>query len=143
MIFHPQKSKADSVAKNSFKPILPFRLFIYELGGTLLDYASSKKDLGYIVNTTLTFDDKCDDRYSTMNQNLGLHRRVCYFTNDQKQKRTLFLAIVHSQLNHCCVFWIAANDSKIDSLECVKKKAVKLILNEQYHHYNDWKYSVG
>ena len=38
------------MAKNSFEPILPFQLFIYELGGTLLDYASSEKDLGVIVN---------------------------------------------------------------------------------------------
>ena len=134
MTFHPQKCKVVSVAKNSFEPILPFQLFIYELGGTLLDYASSEKDLGVIVNTTLTFDDRCNDRYSTMNQKLGLLRRVCYFTKDQKQKRTLFLAIVRSQLNHCCVVWGPANDSKIDRLECVQKKAVKWILNEQYHH---------
>ena len=124
------------MAKNSFEPILIFQLFIYELGGTLLDYASSEKDLGVIVNTTLTFD----DRYSTMNQKLGLLRRVCYFTKDQKQKRTLFLAIVRSQLNHCCVVWRPANDSQIDRLECVQKKTVKWILNEQYHHYNDWEY---
>ena len=141
MTFHPQKCKVVSVAKNSFGPILPFQLFIYELGGTLLDYASSEKDLGVIVNTTLTFDDQCNDRYSTMNQKLGLLRRVCYFTKDQKQKRTLFLAIVQSQLNHCCVVWRPANDSKIDRLECVKKKAVKWILNDQYHHYNDWEYT--
>ena len=57
MTFHPQKCKVVSVAKNSFEPILPFQLFIYELGGTLLEYASSEKDLGVIVNTTLTFDD--------------------------------------------------------------------------------------
>ena len=71
MTFHPHKCKVVSVAKNSFEPILPFQLFIYELGGTLLDYASSEKDLGVIVNTTLTFDDQCNDRYSTMNQSLG------------------------------------------------------------------------
>ena len=38
MTFHPQKCKVVSVAKNSFEPILPFQLFIYELGGTLLDW---------------------------------------------------------------------------------------------------------
>ena len=122
MTFHPQKCKVVSVAKNSFESILPFQLFIYELGSTLLDYASSEKVLGVIVNTTLTFDDQCNDRYSTMNQKLGLLRRVCYFTKNQKQKRTLFLALVHSQLNHCCVVWRPANDYKIDHLECVQKK---------------------
>ena len=120
MTFHPQKCKVVSVAKNSFEPILPFQLFIYELGGTLLDYASSEKDLGAIVNTTLTFDDQCDDRYSTMNQKLL--RCVLYFTKDQKQKRTIFLAIVRSQLNHCCVVWRPANHFKIDRLECVQKR---------------------
>ena len=90
MTFHPQKCKVVSVAKNSFEPILPFQLFIYELGGTLLDYASSEKDLGVIVNTTLTFDDQCNDRYSTMNQKLRLLRRVCYFTKDQKKNEHYF-----------------------------------------------------
>ena len=83
------------MAENSFEPILPLQLFMYyELGGILLDYASSEKDLGIIVNTTLTFDDQCDDRYSTMDQKHGLLSRVCYLTKDQKQKRPLFLAIV-------------------------------------------------
>ena len=37
---------------------------IYEqLGGTLLEYASSGKDFVVIVNTTFTFDDQCNDRY--------------------------------------------------------------------------------
>ena len=43
--FHPQKRKVVSVAKNNFEPILPFQLFINELGGTFLDYARSEKDL--------------------------------------------------------------------------------------------------
>ena len=82
--------KVVSVAKNSFEPILPFQLFIYELGGTLLDYASSEKDLGVIVNTTLTFDDQCNDRYSTMNQKLGLLRRVCYLLKIRNKNEHYF-----------------------------------------------------
>ena len=36
------------------------------LSGTLLDYDSSENDLGVIVNTALTFDDQCNDRYSIL-----------------------------------------------------------------------------
>ena len=57
---------------------------------------------------------QCDDRYSTIEPKAWPppFGRVCYFTKDQKQKRTLFLAIVRSQLNqHCCVVWRPANDS--------------------------------
>ena len=70
MTFHPQKCKVVSVAKKSYEPILPFQLFIYELGGTLLDYVRSEKDLGVIINTTLTTDDQCENKYSIMNQKL-------------------------------------------------------------------------
>ena len=57
---------------------------------TKIRAASSGKDFGVIVNTTLTFDDQCNDRYSTMNQKLGLLWRVCYFTKDQKQNEHYF-----------------------------------------------------
>ena len=68
-------------------------------------------------------------------------KRVCHFTKNVKQKRALYLAIVRSQLNHCCVVWRPTTQSKIDRLESIQKRAVKWILNEQYHHYNDWEYT--
>ena len=49
MSFHPQKCKVLSVAKKKYEPLLPwlpFQIFFYDLNGTLLDYADSKKDLG-------------------------------------------------------------------------------------------------
>jgi hypothetical protein len=141
MTFHPDKCKVLSVAKNRYEPVLPFQVFIYNLGGTLLDYTSSEKDLGVIVNATLTTDDQCAKIYSTMNQKLGMLKRVCYFTKNPNQKRSLYLAIVRSQLNHCCVVWRPTSESKIDRLESIQKRAVKWILNEQYHHYNDWEYT--
>ena len=141
MTFHPQKCKVLSVAKVKYEPVLPFQLYIYNLGGTLLDYTSSEKDLGVIVNSTLTTDEQCDKRYSVMNQKLGMLKRVCYFTKNANQKRALYLAIVRSQLNHCCVVWRPTTESKIDRLESIQKRAVKWILNEQYHHYNDWEYT--
>ena len=46
-----------------------------------------------------------DIRYGTVNQKLGLIRDVCYFTQDKKQKRTLFLAIVSQSVEPmlCCL----------------------------------------
>ena len=38
-----------------------------------------------------------------------------------KMRLPPFLAIVRSQLNHCCVVWRPSNMSKIESLERVKK----------------------
>ena len=52
----------------------------------------------------------------------------------------LYLAVVRSQLYHCCVVWRPAAESKIERLERIKK-AVKCILDEQDLHYNDWEYT--
>ena len=141
MNFHPQKCKVLSVAKHSYNPILPFHVFFYELGGTILEYTNSEKDLGVIVNTTLSSDDQCLARYNMMNSKLGLLMRVCHFTKNVQQKRALYLAIVRSQLNHCCVVWRPTSEPKINKLESVQRRAVKWILNEQYHHYSDLEYT--
>ena len=106
----------------------------------ILEYTNSEKDLGVIINATLSFDDQCIAIYNKMNSKLGLLRRVCHFTKNVKQKRLLYLAIVRSQLNHCCVVWRPTSESKINKLESIQRRAVKWILDEQYHHYSDWEY---
>ena len=67
MSFHPQKCKVLSVAKNKYEPLLTFQIFFYDSRGTLLDYADSEKDLGVIINSTLSTDKQCDKIYSKMN----------------------------------------------------------------------------
>ena len=140
LYFHPDKCKVISIAKKKFEPILPFQLYHYKLGDNFLNYADSEKDLGIIVNTTLTNDDQCRKTYTIMNQKLGMMKRVCYFTKCQNQKRSLYLAIVRSHLNHCCAVWRPTSESKIDRFESIEKRGVKWILNKEYHHYNDFEY---
>ena len=108
---------------------------------SILEYANSEKDLGVIINSTLCFDDQCIAIYNKMNSKLGLLMRVCHFTKNVQQKRLLYLAIVRSQVNHCCVVWRPTSETKISKLESLQKRAVKWILNEQYHHYSDWEYT--
>ena len=103
------------------------------LGDRYLEYATSERDLDIIINRTLSSDDHCDKIYSIMNQKNGLLKRVCYFTKCQKQKSSLFLSIVRSQLNHCCVVWRPTSDTKIEKFESIQKRAVKWMLNEEYH----------
>ena len=141
MTFHPDKCKVLSISKIKYEPILPFQLFFYSLGDTLLDYVDSEKDLGVIINDTLSTAEQCDNIYKIMNQKLGMLKRVCYFQKNSKQKRALYLAVVRSQLNHCYVVWRPTSDTKINRLESIQKRAVKWILNELEHHYNDWEYT--
>ena len=108
--------------------------------GIILEYAESEKDLGVIINSTLSFDDQCNAIYNKMNSMLGLLMRVCHFTKNIQQKRLFYLAIVRSQINHCCVVWRPTSETKISKLESLQRRAVKWILNEQNHHYSDWEY---
>lgn len=139
--FHPLKCKVLSVANSKYEPELPFQTFFYNLNGSILDYTDSEKDLGVLMNNTLNTDEQSEKIYSILNQRLGMLKRVCYFTKNRKQKMSLYLAIVRSQHNHYCVVWRPAAKSKIDKLECIQRRAVKWILNEQHHHYNEWEYT--
>ena len=140
LTFHQDKCKVLSIARSVFEQILPFQLYFYKLGDKYLDYVDSEKDLGIIINRTFSNDDHCDKIYSIMNQKLGMLKHVCYFTKCQKQKRSLYLAIVRVLLNHCCIIWRPTSDTKIARFESIQKRAVNWILNEEYHHYSDFEY---
>ena len=71
---------------------------------------------------------------------MGLLKRVCHFIRSKDQKRALYLAIVRSQYEHCCVVWRPTTQTLINKFEAVQKRAVKWILNEEYDHYNDYEY---
>jgi hypothetical protein len=103
MNFHPQKCKVVSVANRPppLLGILPNVQFFYSLGGNILDYVDGEKDLGVDINPTLNFSVQCDRLIAKANQQFGLTKRTCYFVNDFKRKRTLYLALIRSQFEHC------------------------------------------
>ena len=67
-------------------------------------------------------------------------RRSLHFIKDQKQKRAFYLALVRSLFEHCSVIsrpTTAQSTEKVENIQC---RAVKWILGEQDHHYNDVEY---
>ena len=144
MKFHPHKCKALRVGRHGLRfdePIFPFATFFYRLGDTVLEYNDSEKDLGVIVTSTMSWEDQCYAIYNISSSRLGMVKRVCHFTNNIRQKRALYLAIVRSHFEHCSIIWRPTSEVMINKLESVQKRAVKWILNEQYHHYNDLEYT--
>ena len=143
MKFHPQKCKVLRVCKNAFNldSIFPFHTFFYTLGDTILEYTDSEKDLGVIVTSNMSWDNQCLSIFNIGVSRLGMVKRVCYFTKNPQQKRALYLAIVRSNFEHCSIIWRPTSVVMINKLESIQKRAVKWILNEDYHHYNDWEYT--
>ena len=79
--------------------------FYYYLGHICLYYVKSEKDLGVYVNSKLKWSEQCKALLTKANYKLGLIKRTCAFTNNSTQRRSLYLALVRSQFEHCSVIW--------------------------------------
>ena len=137
MNFHPHKCKVVSIAKRlpPLLGILPNIQYFYTLGNVLLDYADSERDLGVVINTKLDFNDQCNSLLLKANRQFGLTKRTCYFVNDVKRKRTLYLALIRSLFEHCSPIWRPTNKTMIAKFESLQKRCVKWILSEEYTRY--------
>ena len=140
MSFHPHKCKVVSIA-NRLPPLLgimPNIQYYYDLGEVTLDYADNERDLGVDINLKLNFNDQCERLYSKANQQFGLTKRTCYFVNDIKRKRALYLSLIRSQFEHCSPVWRPTGKTMIDKLENLQKRCIKWILSEEWLRYNNY-----
>ena len=145
MHFHPAKCHVLSVGNPSLylsNPLtnLPFFNFIYSLGGVELDYVSSQRDLGVVICENLNFNYHCESILSTMVFKFNLLRRSCFFLKRSCHKRTLYLSMVRSLVEHCNQVWSNLNVGSFKSLEKLQKRAVKWIRNEPLASYTNDQY---
>ena len=138
MNFHPQKCKVLSIAHRlpPLLGILPNIQYFYTLGESPLDYVDSDKDLGVDINVNFNFNNQCERLLSKANQQFGLTRRTCYFVNDVKRKRTLYLSLIRSQFEHCSPIWRPNSVTMVNKLEGLQKRCIKWILSEENIRYN-------
>lgn len=144
MKFHPQKCKVLSVVHSMRSDNLwnafPFQSFYYKLNDTDLNFVDNENDLGVIITSSLNFRDQCLALYLQASSRLGLLKRTLYFVKDSNQKRAFYLALVRSLFEHCSVIWRPTTEVMSNKLEAIQRRAVKWILAEDGHHYNDFEY---
>ncbi len=145
MKFHLDKCKVLSINNRAsengiWSSCLPFQVFIYTLNGIDLDFVKSEKDLGVVVTSDLCWEDNILALYAKASSRLGLMKRTLRFIKDCKQKRAFYLALIRSLFEHCSIVWRPTTDTLNDKVESIQRKAVKWILGEQDHHYNDFEY---
>ena len=144
MNFHPSKCKVLSV-RNAPPPlldILPHVEFQYFLGSSCLEYVESEKDLGVDITPKLNWIEQCNRLYSKANQKLGLMRRNCYFVRDIAKARSLYIALVRSLFESCCIIWRPTTQSLTDKIERIQKRAIKWILSEEAASYSPYEVYV-
>ena len=138
MRFHSQKCKVLSVAVRPppLLGILPNIQYFYSLGESPLDYVDCERDLGVDINSKFNFNDHCDRLLSKAKQQLGMVRRTCYFVNDIKRRRALYLSLVRSQFEHCSPIWRPTGKTVLQKFESLQKYCIKWIVSEEYVRYN-------
>ena len=62
---------------------------------------------------------------------LGLIKRTCRDSDDHKTLRTLYCALVRSNLEYCCLIWSPYTTKGIEKLERVQRRATKFILKTE------------
>ena len=88
----------------------------------------------------MSWDAQIDYIYSKSSSRLGLTKRALHFLNCPNQKRSFYLGIVRSLFEHCVQVWRPTSDTAINKIERIQKRAVKWILSELNHSYNDVEY---
>ena len=136
MKFHPDKCKVLSVTLK--KNDMP--RFTYKLGQTPLQYVQSEKDLGISITPNLCWTKHCNNLCSKAKRNLGLLRRTCSFVKNIRQRRSLYLAMIRSQFEHCSSVWAACSNTMFETMESVQKRCIKWILQEELDSYTPYMY---
>ena len=126
MNFHPDKSKVLEV----YNGTISINSFSYSLNSKVIEYTPREKDLGVHIVPKLTWTEHSNILYSKANQRLGMLKRNCNFVQNFHKRRTLYLAQVRSQFEHCPVVWQPYAKSDLDKIESIQKRGFKWILND-------------
>ncbi|KAL5257075.1 hypothetical protein ACHWQZ_G012112 [Mnemiopsis leidyi] len=136
MKFHPDKCNVLTVTlkKNDMDR------FTYKLGQTPLQFLQSEKDLGVNITSNLCWTNHCNNLCSKAKRNLGFLRRTCSFVKNKTQRRSLYLAMIRSQFEHCSSVWAACSHTMFETMESIQKRCIKWILHEELESYTPYTY---
>ena len=95
-----------------------------------------EKDLGVDMTPKLNWDHQVTRLCSAAAQKLGLLRRSCFFVNDTKRARTLYITIVRSLFQSCVEVWRPTSANLISKFESIQKRGIKWILSEESLSYS-------
>ncbi len=71
-------------------------------------------------------------------QQFGITKRTCSFVNDMRRKRTLYLALIRSQFEHCSPIWRPTGKTSIMKFESFQKICIKWILSKEHLSYQSY-----
>ncbi len=120
--FHPQKCKCMRIAK---KPNETPKSE-YKLNNHTLDWSGTEKDIGLLVDETLSFENHLITKVKKANSMFGLLRRIFQFM-DKETFKPLYQSMVRVHLDYVSSVWAPYKKKDIKLLEQVQRRATKQI----------------
>ncbi|XP_068753947.1 uncharacterized protein [Montipora capricornis] len=126
MVFNVKKCKVMRLTKKR-QPLLSN----YSLDNSPLEEVKEFKDLGVTTTDNFNWNSHIDIIVSKANRMLGLIKRTCRGLDDTKTLRTLYCALVRSNVEYCSVVWSPYTKKNIEKVEKVQRRATKFILKTE------------
>ena len=104
---------------------------IYKLDNLELERVSTEKDVGVNITNSLTWNTHIHAITTKANKLLGLLKRTCPLLNDVSARRSLYLALVKSQLSYATQVWSPDKIALKTQIERVQRRATRWILKQR------------
>ena len=124
MKFNAGKCQVLSVTRKAHKIV-----YNYTINGTNLEQVSSIKDLGVIINTSLTWDKHIENIINKTYRKLGMIKRSMGYHSPRETLLALYKTLVRSTLDYASQVWSPWQINQIEALERVQRRFTKYILN--------------
>ena len=92
---------------------------------------STEKDVGVNIINSLTWNTHIHAITAKANKLLGLLKRTCPLLNDVSARRSLYLALVKSQLSYATQVWSPDKIALKTQIEMVQRRATRRILKQR------------
>lgn len=124
----------------SFSRKREFTQYTYCIRGSKLEHVDSFRDLGVMMDRSMSFKYQIDDVINKCNRKVGF---IIRFTKDFKETRSLvilYIALVRSLMDYASVIWTPQYQHSKIRLERVQKRMVKYLCYKMHINYENSNY---